>query len=614
MKSVSGCKKALMLGAAAITVFLTSGAPVFGQVEAAKASDPLKLDQVVVSATKTEHTLGDVPVAAEVITKKEIEQRQVKTVADALKLLTGVEINQSSGSWGDKGKIQMQGLDAKHTLILVDGQRWLGGHGDATDMQSIPIEMVERIEVLKGPSSALYGSEAIGGVVNIITKQAYKEYSLSASSAIGSRATQIHSVTGGIKKGGFGGLLSYTYRESDGVDEETDRYSEHLVSGALGYEFSPALKVNIKPFYSEHKMIYQERTQERIGVNTAIEWVPDSLSKLTLSGSFFDYRHYTGDESSNWSTLAYDGEIMYSRLLFDRLLLTGGYQYAQENIDDQGKDYKADQKLHSFYLQSEINLHPVVFVLGTRVDDHDLWGTEINPKGSVLIKITNDLKLRGSVGTAFKSPSLAKLYADSWRMGPYLVHANPDLKPEKSIGYQLGVEYTFQKRHLAKVSVFRNDVEDMIVSKIVRTPPPPYGMYWENIDEAYTQGVEVSLTSRLTDTLTAQAGYTYLETRDKKLDKELTLRPKHRATLEFNQKIPQVGMNINVTGLYVGERFDSAYEGLDGYDLWNVAVTKDLGNNIQLFARADNVFGKKDVVDEYDLDGARFMFGAKMNF
>ncbi|MFO7568199.1 MAG: TonB-dependent receptor, partial [Smithellaceae bacterium] len=315
-----------------------------------------------------------------------------------------------------------------------------------------------------------------------------------------------------------------------------------------------------------------------------------------------------------WNTMAYDGEIMYSRLLFDRFLLTGGYQYSQEDIDDKGKDYKADQHLHSFYLQSEINLHPVVFVVGARVDDHNQWGTEINPKGSILVKITKDLKLRGSIGTAFKSPSLAKLYADSWRMGPYLVHANPDLKPEKSIGYQVGVEYTFQERHLAKVSIFRNDVEDMIVSRIVRTPPPPYDMYWENVDEAYTQGVEVSLTSRLTDTLTAQAGYTYLETRNKKLDKELTLRPKHKGTVELNQRIPDFGVNLNITGMYVGKRIDSDDLELAGYDLWNVAVTKDLGKNVQLFARADNIFGKQDVVDEYDLDGARFMFGAKLNF
>jgi len=609
MNKSSGCTQAVFAAATAITFYFASAPGLFAQMDAAKTGDPLKLDQVVVTATKTEHTLGDVPVAAEVITKEEIEQKQVKTVADALKLLTGVKINQTSGSWGDKGKIEMQGLDAKHTLILVDGQRWLGGHGDATDMHSIPIGMVERIEVLKGPASALYGSEAIGGVVNIITRQAKDKYSLSASAAVGSRATQIHEATGGIKLGGFGGLLSYTYRESDGVNKETDRYSEHLLSANLGYELTPSVKLSVKPFYSEHKMLYEARNQKRAGINSSLEWAPDALSKLALRGSFFNYRHYTGDRSSDWDTDAYDGEITYSRLLFDRLMMTGGYQYSFEDIDDKGKKYKADQKLQSFYLQSEIDFKPVVFILGARLDEHDKWGTEINPKGSVLVNVTKNLKLRGSVGTAFKCPSLAKLYADAWKMGPYTVYSNPNLLPEESVGYQVGAEYTLLARHLFKVSAFRNDVKDIIVSKIVGRK-----MYWENVDEAYTQGVEVGLTSRLTDTLTAQAGYTYLDTRDKKQDKELAYRPQHKFTLEFNQKIPQLGMNVNVTGIYVGKRYDDTYAELDGYDLWNVAVTKDLGKHVQLFARADNVFGKQDVSDEYDLDGARFLCGAKMNF
>ena len=141
-----------------------------------KGSEPLavELEKTVVTATKTEHTLGDVPVAAEVITKEEIKAKNIKTVQDALIHLTGIKIRKSCGSWGNKGNVQMQGLDAKHTLILVDGQRYYGGHG-AVDIHSISIEMIERIEVIKGPASALYGSDAIGGVVNIITRSAPKK-------------------------------------------------------------------------------------------------------------------------------------------------------------------------------------------------------------------------------------------------------------------------------------------------------------------------------------------------------------------------------------------------------------------------------------------------------
>lgn len=613
MKNTSGRRKAFLWSAVVIAFIYFSGSALFGQTAGAQHTDPLKLDQVIVSATKTEHTLGDVPVAAEVITREEIEQKQIKTVQEALKYLTGVKVNQTSSGWGDKGKIQMQGLDERHTLILLDGQRFLGGHQDAVDIQSIPIEMVERIEIVKGPASALYGSDAMGGVINIITRKADK-VTFSASASAGSRATHIHDATGGVKAGAFSGLANYTYRESDGVNRETDRYRENIFQGTLGYDFTPDSKLTVRPFYSEHKMSYERRTQHRAGVNSVWEWAPDKLSKLNLRGSVLDYDHYTSDRVTDYDTGSYEGELNYSRLLFDRHLVTLGYQYTREDIDDLGKRYEADQNLHSFYLQDEMTFQPVVLVLGTRVDDHDRWGTEVNPKASVLYNITKDLKVRGSVGAAFRGPSLVKLYGEGWRMGPYIVHANPDLEPEKSIGYQLGIEYAFLERFLGKLSLFRNDIEDLIDYRIVRSGPPPYHMYWENIDKAVTEGVEVSLTGRLTKDLTARAGYTFMRTEDKGLDKELTYRPRHKATLELNQRFPGIGLNINVAGEYVGRRYDSAYEKLGGYTLCNVAVTQDMGKYLQVFARADNVFGKKAITDEYDLDGARFLAGVKVTF
>ncbi len=459
MEKASSGNRTLITVSAVVTILMAYSPGLDAQTGSVKVSDSLRLDQVIVSATKTEHTLGDVPVAAEVIVREEIEQKQIKSVQEALQFLSGVKVNQTSSGWGDKGKVQMQGLDEKHTLILVDGQRFIGGHQDAVDLQSIPIEMVERIEVVKGPASALYGSDAVGGVVNIITKSPAQKPTISATASAGSRGTQIYDVTGGLKAGQAGGLAHYTYRESDGVNKETDRYREQIFQGSLGYDFSPTAKLTLKPYYSEHKMSYEGRTQERAGVNSAWEWSPDQASKLILRGSLFDYRHATDDNSSNWKTGTYEGEATYSRLLFEKHMVTGGYQYYTEDIDDVGKKYKNDQHLHSFYGQTEFRFLPVVLVLGARVDEHDRWGTEVAPKASVLWNLTPSLKLRSSVGSAFKAPSLAKLYADNWRMGPYTVYANPDLQPEKSLGYQLGIEYAFLGRFLAKLSLFRNEIK-----------------------------------------------------------------------------------------------------------------------------------------------------------
>ncbi|RKY42124.1 MAG: hypothetical protein DRP80_07100, partial [Candidatus Omnitrophota bacterium] len=230
------------------------------------------LGEVIVTATKTEHTLGDVPAEAEVITKDEIKAKNIKTVQDALMYLTGIKINKNCGSWGDKGKIEILGLDAKHTLILVDGQRILGGHAAAADLQQIPIEAVERIEVVKGPASALYGSDAAGGVINVITKSAPEKPTFSASVSFGSRGTQIHEVNGGAKKDKFGCFLNYTYRESEGVHKITDQYRENMFQASFEYKFSPESKLTLKPSYSEHRMKDEGRKQERFSLNSIWEW------------------------------------------------------------------------------------------------------------------------------------------------------------------------------------------------------------------------------------------------------------------------------------------------------------------------------------------------------
>jgi outer membrane cobalamin receptor len=232
-----------------------------------------------------------------------------------------------------------------------------------------------------------------------------------------------------------------------------------------------------------------------------------------------------------------------------------------------------------------------------------------------MYKVTDAFKLRASVGRAFRAPDLVKLYG-GWRMGPYMVQPNPDLDPETSIGYQVGAEYQFSKDYLAKVSLFRNEVEDMISSRIVRRGPPPWDMYWENIDEATTQGVEADLVARLTDNLTAKLAYTYLDTEDEETNKELIERANHKVDLELNWKILELGLNVNITGQYFGRRYEDAENTnkLGDYTLWDLALTKDITKYAEAFVRIDNIFGEENIVDEYDIDGTEFLGGLQIMF
>jgi outer membrane cobalamin receptor len=625
MKRLSGFRLVVLVG-----VMLVGG--LWAKAGAQERTRAFDLGQVIVTATKTEHRLGDVPVAASVITREDIEAKNIKTVQDALIYLTGIRVTRTPGSWGDEGLVQMQGLDPMHTLILVDGQRAFGGHG-AVDVHQISIAMVERIEVVGGPASALYGSDALGGVINIITRPAPDEATASISTAFGSRATRIYEVSSGFRGDRWGASFNFTHRGTEGVrgafnvpppppgSIDSDASEIQIFQGRLEYEFSPISKLTLKPLYSVHTTQdagvrkTQDRRQERRGLNAIWEWEPDELSVLNLRGSWLNYEHYTKDRISDWDDFSRETEITYSRLLWDRHTLTAGYHYQHHEKDDRGKRFSADQTIHSFFLQDEIDLEPLTFVLGARLDEHDRWGTEVNPRASFLYRVTEALRLRGSVGTAFRGPTLVNLYADRWRMGPFLVHANPNLKPEESIGYQLGVEYEFSPRTLGKLSLFRNEVENLITHRIVRRVRPPHDLFWENVAEATTQGVELSLASQLRDNLTGRFGYTLLSTKDERTGLELARRPRNTLTLELNQKVPALNLNLNLAGRYVGSRYDDAANTrrLGGYTTFDLALTWDVREHTQVFGRVDNILGKKNIVDDYGLDGTEFLAGLRIS-
>jgi outer membrane cobalamin receptor len=595
-----------------LTLVLLLFADPSGKVTAEPRSETL--DKIVVSATKTPHTLGDVPVAAEVITREELLEKNVRTVQEALEKTTGLSIESNSGSYGDKGHVSIHGLEFRHTLVLIDGQRVLGGHQNAIDIQQISIEMIERIEILKGPASALYGSDAVGGVINIITRGTPDSPEFSGSLGMGSRGTTIGTVSAGTGTGKLGGRFNYTYRESDGVDKEFDPYYEHIVQGTLSYDLSETMDIDLKPYYSYSEMSKQDRFQERYGLNALFKWEPDDVSTARIRGSLFDYHHWTEDKATDYVLDDYELEVGYSRVLFDKHLVSAGYEFWQEEREDESKSLFVDQNLHSFYLQDEIDLSPVVIVLGGRLDAHEKWGEEINPKASVMYEASDALTFRASVGTSFKAPSLLKLYGD-WMMGPYLVHANPDLKPEKSLGYQAGAEYAFSKDVTGKVSLFRNELEDLIDTRTVRMGSPPWDMYYENVDEAVTQGVEVNLDARLNDHISARAGYTLLDTENKLTGNELVHRPDHKFFAGVDFRIPVADLRMHIESAYTGERWDDEDNTirLDDFWIWSASIAKEIGEYTEVFVKVDNIFDEKDIDDEYDVDGVEFLAGVRVD-
>jgi outer membrane receptor for ferrienterochelin and colicins len=566
----------------------------------------------VVTSTKTERTIDEVPVMVEVITREELEAANVQTIQDALNYVTGVKSPSGSGSLGyGEGAVQIRGMEERHTLILIDGQRFYGGH-DSVSLQSISVEMVEQIEIVKGPVSSLYGSDAMGGVINIITKKAVAKAYGSFGAEGGSRNTQVYEGGAGFRNDKSSGVFSFTNRRTDGVTKATDAYNEKIVNANFGYSFNPQSKLEIGSYYSLFEMDADERHQERSGLNLKWKRTADELSNWYIRSSLFRYKHWTDDLKSDWVTDSYEGEVGYSRLLGAKHLLTIGSQYHLEQIDDDGKDYEADQTTTALFVQDEIDLVPFQIILGTRLDHHELWGTQFNPNLSVAYCLSERAKLRGSIGKAFAAPPLVRLYADGWKMGPYTVYSNPDLKPEESVGYQVGIDYQFSAKVIAQATLFRNEVENLLSSLTDRTSRR---MYWVNVGEALVQGLEVNLKTKFSKTLSGNLGFVLLDTEDRETGNELTSRAKNSLNLQLDWQA-NPGLNLNLSGLYIGERYEDAdnTEKLDGYFRLDLSLEQKLNKVYRFFVKVNNILGVDDAVDAYDLDGVEYYLGVKARF
>ncbi|MCB9482126.1 MAG: TonB-dependent receptor [Desulfobacteraceae bacterium] len=581
-------------------------------ISQAFASEELKNENIVVTATKTAHLADDAPVKTEVINIEDLKAKGITSLEDAFENISGLSVKKNSGAWGQRGQISLRGLDSGHTLILIDGHRVNGGHSAAVDLNSYPIEMIERIEVVKGPGSVLYGSEAMGGVINIITKSGSDKFKAGFSAGAGNRNTKNYNVNSGFGNDKAGAYLSYTYYHTDGIEKETDEYQEHKASASFDYKMSDKASMYTKFLFSREDIEEEDRTQDKSGINPGISIKPDSLSELKIFGSYFSYDHETKDKSTNYTEDILEAELNYSRLFFNRNNLTLGTQYEKTKRDDKGKGYDADEEITSFFASNEIDFYPFVAVLGLRMDSHKEWGEEYNPKISLMYKAGENFTFRASAGKAFNAPSLSKLYG-SWKMGPYLVLPNENLNPETSVGYDAGIDFKKGKNNIS-VTFFRNEIDDLINS-VKRTENGKRYLEWVNIDEAMTQGVEFDFKTSVKN-LSAGLNYTYLDTEDKNTGKDIENRPNHKGDISLSYNLRNIDALFGIKGSYTGKRYedDLNTEKLDSYWVWDVFGSIDITDNLGVFARVENLFEEEKISDQYDIDGLVFFAGINGKF
>lgn len=592
--------------------------------------------EIVVTATRVLTSSERVGSSISVITSDQLESRQSVMLSDALATVPGVRMARSGGI-GSTVNLYLRGTDSRHTLVLVDGVEVNdpAAFGRDAMVDTLSVENIERIEVLRGPQSGLYGSDAIGGVINIITRKGKGAPHTDLVLEGGSYATFRESLysAGALDKMDYSVSMSQidsesfsSLRKQDGnLAPDADGYTHTSFAGRFGVEPLDDLRLDITARGGKSVTEFDDGYAPVEGSNVAS--IAENLFLRAESAmSFMDAAwqpkvgvsmatHNRDSISPYWSgkfdSSLWKADWQNDLYLCEDNILTAGTEYEKETAKVTEVEEK-DSGIYSLYAQDQIQLPANVYLtLNTRMDDHDTFGNEITYRAApaYLIKASGT-RLRGSYGTGFKAPSLYQLYAPASPWGPI---GNADLAPEKTSGWDTGVEQKFADgKALASFTIFRNEIRNLI----------EYDMGYTNIGKAEIQGVEASLNYRPVSDLRCGVAYTYTDAKNGATKEALIRRPKDRVSVETEYSITKAA-SVTLSVAYVGKTPDKYYDPqmytsknvmLADYFLVNVATRYRFNEYAELFGRVENLLDEDyEEVKGYGTAGLSGYAGVKLS-
>ena len=559
----------------------------------------------VLSTSRTEAIGAQTGSALTVITQEQIARTQHSRVTEVLRDVVGIDVVQSGGL-GRTSSVFMRGANSYHTKVLIDGipVNDPSAPNRGFDFSLLSVDNIQQIEVLRGPQSTLWGSDAIGGVINIVTKRGEGPMQATARFEGGSFGTSRESL--GIS----GGTPTYhysfgaSYQRAAGfsiatVGTENDRFSGATYSGRFGW--TPAENFNVdytfryidqvtdlddwsfgigpvdNLLYRQHWLAFFNRVQARLATL-------DGLWEHRIAFNLADHDRRFIDPPPFY-TRRFEGqtrkfEYLSVLALGEHNTLTAGVDYWHEDATDSNiPDFS--QYMGGIYVHDEIRLFDRWFTtIGFRWDDHSRAGSaETYRISSRYLFPETGTALHGSIGTGFRAPTITELFH------PFF-GGNPNLRPEQSFGWDCGLEQSFFCGALVvDGTYFRNDFTDLIQWVW------PAG--YSNVAQSFSSGVEVTARWEVNPCTTVRANYTHTFTEDLATGLPLLRRPQHKASIMLNRRFADDRANVYLSLLYIGPRADTdaffARTVLSEYYLLNLAGSYQLNSWCELFARIDNV-------------------------
>ncbi|WP_436863234.1 TonB-dependent receptor plug domain-containing protein [Acinetobacter haemolyticus] len=572
-----------LVGAIAIAMGFSS--PAFAQEQSTDKT--ATLDTIVVTASRSEQKISEVPARINIIEPKILEQSPIASLPQLLQTDASINMVQSGG-YGQTASIFLRGGNSNQTLVLRDGVRLNSTTSGTASLPFIDTTDIKQIEVLKGPASVLYGTDAISGVVQLISKTPEKT-SAFLTGEIGENKTYKSVVGADLAENGFYAQIRGQRLETDGTpvkdiknapDASFDQKGYSAKIGVEKEQYAASVDYNENQGYSDYdssgKLVSQDFKNEIINVKGRL----NILENLALHARFSQFKDEIDQNNSTdfVHSKTQESEI-YGQWGFapnQKLLVGVTHRNIDGDVISYGTPYQEDIDSTGYYIQHKYDQAGLNTQVGIRVEDNEKFGTHTVAQGSVRYQALPLTSIYANIGSAFKAPTLNDMYAYG---------GNPDLKPEESLSYEIGLDQKLAYNISTGLSLYTTEVDNLIAFDGVLNQ-------MSNVEKAKMEGSELYLKWQ-GENLFTNLSYNYVRAKDKKNDEDLSRRPRQNIALTAGWTDEQY--TFSTTMLANGDYDNSAFDNIQipGHFRVDMHGRYKVNKNIDVFANIQNVGDSK---------------------
>lgn len=579
-----------------------------------------QLDEIVVIASRSPQAVVDVIPDISVITQEEIRLAGQSSLTEILQGQPGVEISGNGGP-GSSASVYLRGANAGHTLVLVDGMRLGSATLGATSLENIPPEQIERIEILRGPASSLYGSDAIGGVINILTRRGAGKPGVHISAGVGSYNTGKLAAGAGGESGNTRFSVQAGYQETDGIssysannpgytgqNQDKDGYRNRSLTASVEQTLKPGQILGIDGFVSQGRNYYD-------GYTPSVDYYRDqtlstlavySRNRLTENWNSLLRLGQGRDHSDDYSSVKDVFDTNQTQFLWQNDIKAGagnaqlGLERLEQSVDGSTAYSVSSRSIQSFFAGYRMLSGEHLLQANLRNDDNSQFGSHTTGYLGYHYRFAPQWQFGASGGTAFKAPTFNDLY--------YPGSGNPDLKAESSRNLEAALRFDGTRQHFSAVA-FDNQVDDLIAW----APIAPGSWEWrpDNINEASLRGVTF-VWQRGFEFFDLNATATFQQPEDAQTGKQLINRAREHGSLKLKRALG--AWQVSGEWILSGERFADAdnTQKMGGYGILNLSVARALEKDWSMLARVNNLFDKEyELAQGYGTPGVNVFVGVR---